>query len=563
MFAKRFLGTAFLTSVASLSLAAISMTANVENGQTIGGNFTFDVKVTSDVLVTSVEFYVGDDLRSTDESTPYQFTIDTLNEQEGSISVSIQAYNANGESAKKTFVLKVDNGLGKGVDFHVDRADQLTRDGKYREAIDEARIALKIDKGNNRARMAMARANYAAGIFDLAQKYAEDTLAADPNNQDAKSLLSAINLRRVFSMNTTNPTERNETVAKSLKFAAENTAAVLTAAADRAGMGTSLPAIDANLAAFRYVPVAAVLRPNWEKNMNDADLTNRFLYALIMSGRNEEAGKVWNKFEKYGSPDGYSYALKAVLSQITGDTKGADAAEKEVIIDNPNADITKYTQLYLALSRGRYSSMPAFVADIQKSSPNSVGANYYGSVTAFLANDYNTANSTFQDALLADPACVAVLVERGHQVIQGIFAQKLTGGDARNEANLALAYFEAALAANPSSIQALCGVTLVHTMNGDPGKAVSYGRAAVAAGPECGATQLLLAGALRLAQVEALKDPSQRNQATAYRDETAVVLTNAGRYDSRLKGSFAPGPEQAWIYLYQRGRLPYLPLPPK
>ncbi|MBL8067063.1 MAG: hypothetical protein JNM28_01305 [Armatimonadetes bacterium] len=563
MFAKRLLGTALLIGVASLSMAAISMTANVQNGQTIGGTFTFDVKVTSDALVTSVEFYVGDDLRSTDQSTPYQYVLDTLNESEGNFTITIQAYNTNQESVKKTFTLKIDNGLDKGVGYHVDRANQLTRDGKYREAIDEARIALKIDKNSNAARMAMARANYATGTFDLAQKYAEDTLASDPNNQEAKSLLSAINLRRVFALNTTNPTERNEAVAKSLKFAAANSAAVLNDIADKAGMKADSDAIDANLAAFRYVPIAALLRPDWEKNLDNPGVINRFLYALIMGGRTEEANKVWAKFEKYGSPDGYSYALRAVLSQITGDTTGAEGAEKEVILDNPNADITKYTQLYLALSRGRYSSMPAFLDDLEKSNPNSVGFNYYTSVTAFLANDYSRATSSFQDALLADPASVSVLVERGHQVVQGIFAQKLTGSDAKNEANLALAYFEAALTANPSSIQALCGVTLVQTLIGDTAKALSFGRAAVAAGPECGATHLLLAGALRLAQVEALKDPSMRAQATAYRDETAQVLLNAGKYDSRLKGTFAPGPEQAWIYLYQQGRLPYLPLPPK
>ena len=517
MFATRFLGASLLTSIAALSMATISMTTNVSDGQSIKGSFSFEVKVTSDVLVSSVEFYVGDDLRDTDESTPYRFTIDTLTEQEGPVTVTFNAFNTNGESVKKSFNIKIDNVLGKGIDFHIDRATTLNRDGKYLEAVDAARVALKIDKENNQARMVMARANYSLGKQDIAQKFAEDVIFSDANNNDAKALLAAINLKRAFFVNTTNPTERNEIVSKALKSAAESEASVLNGAAEKAGMSNNLDVIDTNLRARRFVQVAAQLRPNWEKNIDEPTLTNRLLYSLIMSGRLEEAHKVLRTVERYGSPDAYTFALKTVASQMTGDTKGADAAEKEVILENPNADITKYTQIYLGINRGNVGSLAGFIADLEKNAPNTVGVNLFKSAHGFLTSNFSQATDSYQSALLSDPASVPVLIERGHQVLQSVFAKKLTGTEAKNEAGLALAFYEAALAANPSSVEALCAVANIHMLNGDAPKALSFARAAVGAGPEYGGSHYVLAGALRLAQVEALKDVATRGQATAYR----------------------------------------------
>jgi len=563
MFAKRFLGALTLTSIAALSMATISMTTNVKEGQSLSGSYKFEVRVTSDVLVRNVEFYIGDNLINTDDSTPYQFTLDTLAHDEGNLTIKFEAYNANGESAKQTYNIKVDNGLSKGVKFHVDESVAHARDGKYQQAIDSARIALKIDKNDNSARMAMARANYAAGIVDIAQKFAEDVLVSDANNADAKALLSAINLRRAFFVNSTNPTERNETVAKALKAAAEGQSSVQNANADAAGISEDLNVIDTNLIARRYSLVASTLRPNWEKNLDNAPIMNRFLYALVMGGRIDEARKVLGNMDRYGSPDGYTFAIKAIVAQMMGDTAGADAAEKEVILESPSGDITKYTQLYLALSRGKVAPMGALIADLEKNNPNGIGVNMYRSSQAFLSGNYSGATEPFQNALLSDPANVQVLIERGNQVLQAIFGQKLTGSDLTNQAGLALGYYEAASAAHPESYQALCAIATIHILNGDSQKALSFARAAVGAAPEYGGSYFVLAGALRLAQVDALKDAATRNQATAYRDQTEQALQKAAEFDVRLKGRFAPGGEQAWAYLYGNGRVPFMPLPPK
>jgi hypothetical protein len=561
MFAKRFLGATLLSSIAALSMASLTMTTNVTDGQSIKGNFKFDIRVTSSVLVSNVEFYVGDDLKETDDSTPYNFQLDTINEAEGPIKVTFAAYNTNGESVKKVYNLTIDNGIAKGVDFHVEESTNYTRDGKYKEAIDSARIALKIDGTNVKAKMAMARANYASGTFDIAQKFSEDVLTADPNNADAKSLLSAISLRRAFFAGGNNPNERNQNVANALKAAAENYSSISKAAADSTPLTTDPKSIDVHLNAHRYAAVAALLRTNWEKNIDNPVLTNRFVYALTMGGRLEEASRALSTVKRYGSPDAYTFALNAIVTQMRGDNAGSEAAEKEVILEDPSGNTTKYTQLYLALNRGNFASMTGYISDLEKSNPNSVGVNFYRSATQFLSGNYNNATEPAQNALLADPSNTTILVERGYQILQGVFAQSLTGNDLNNQVGLAMAYFEAALAANPSSIEGLTAVSTAHMVKGDSAKALSFARAAVGAAPEYAGAHFVLAGALRLSQVDALKQGNNA-QATAFRDQTEEALRTAGVHDSRLKGRFAPGAEQAWIYLYRNGRLPFMPLPP-
>src|SRR5579871_2515772 len=89
----------------------LSLSVNEHDGDTIAGETHFVVKVQSKNPVTQVEFYVGSELRDTDPSTPYEFTLDTLGEPDGNIKVKFTAYTAEGENASQTLNLKIDNGI--------------------------------------------------------------------------------------------------------------------------------------------------------------------------------------------------------------------------------------------------------------------------------------------------------------------------------------------------------------------------------------------------------------------------------------------------------------------
>ena len=77
---NRFILALSAAVIAAVAQAQISITCSVKDGQKISGLQGFRITVQSSHTVSEVEFYVNDDLRSTDESTPYEFDIDTIAE---------------------------------------------------------------------------------------------------------------------------------------------------------------------------------------------------------------------------------------------------------------------------------------------------------------------------------------------------------------------------------------------------------------------------------------------------------------------------------------------------
>jgi len=50
----------------------------VKNGASLSGEVTFKVVVNTEDPIQAVEFYVGDDLRESDGSTPYEFKLEPI-----------------------------------------------------------------------------------------------------------------------------------------------------------------------------------------------------------------------------------------------------------------------------------------------------------------------------------------------------------------------------------------------------------------------------------------------------------------------------------------------------
>ncbi|MCH7946105.1 MAG: hypothetical protein IIC73_08860 [Armatimonadetes bacterium] len=178
--------------------AQLVVTMNTKDGDTISGEHRFRATVQSPSLVSQVEFYVDGNLVATDDSTPYEFVMDTLVHDDTTVMVTVAAYNMDGDSKKLEVRVKIDNGLGLGVAHHVEAAEEALTEQMWNDAVVSCRVALKIDPVDNTARMAMARAQFGRGAFDLAQKFAEDIVADDPRHIPARELLAGINLRQAF-----------------------------------------------------------------------------------------------------------------------------------------------------------------------------------------------------------------------------------------------------------------------------------------------------------------------------------------------------------------------------
>ena len=542
----RAIGSAFLLSLAALSWSKMTMTTNLTEGQAIAGTFQFEVRVQSDALVTNVEFYVGNDLRSTDSSTPYNFLLDTLEEKQGEIKVTFGAYNADGESVKKTFTLKVDNGFDKGVDFHVDRANDFMTNSKFDDAIQACRVALKIDGKNNKARMAMARANFGKGQFDVAQKFAEDVSADDPSNTDAFALLSAISLRQAFN---TTGSDSLTTISGALKSAAEAQFKVLEARSD--GFGAANDSnytryADVMLRAHRYSRAISELAPRYAKDQTDNEVANRLMYAYIRSGRMTEAAKTLSDLERFGELDSYGFSIKAILSQYAGNTAASEEAEKEALLYDPTDVTIKFAQSYLALNRGKLDVLDSFLQGLSTKMPNDPRVNYYLSTQNYLLRNYEESKRRFELTLLTDPSMYDMLVERGHEIIEATISSGITGTEANARYELARAYFDAALGARPESFEALAGVSMTYNMLGKHEDARRFGQAAADSAPGYAGGQLALASAWR---------------ALGNSQSARVAADAAAKADARLAGRPLPNANDVWMYLWGIGRIPVIPAP--
>lgn len=528
------------------AMAAMTMTVNAKSGDTINGTYKFDVRVQSQHLVTNVEFYVGDDLRATDESTPYQFDLDTLEEPQGKLSVTFAAYNAEGESVKQKVDLQIDNGFSKGVKFHVDQSKELLKTSKFDAAIQSCRIALKIEPKNNSARLAMAQANFAKGIMDVAQKFAEDVATDDPSNTEAKALITAISLKKVFSAS---GDDTVSIIQGALKTASKNQFDLLNSLADSAGEPTGdnmIKFVDAQLAAHRYNRAITALNTVFSTDQSDSEIANRLAFAQLRSARFSDLGKTILLHKRFGEPDAYFFAVEAIYLQMMGDNTKSEAAEREALLSDPTNKAVKFSQAYLALARTKMAVVNSLTSEIDNISPNDPMNGYYKTISAYYNRDMDSARYAFQTSVLANPANYDLFIERGNQQIQSAYSLGLTGSAKTDQFLIAEAFYKAALDARPESFEALTALCIVNLLMDKNQEAVNYGRGAAAAAPEYGVAHFALATAYR---------------ATNNSTGANAAMKSAGEVDPRLKGRSVPRAEDAYTYFYRNARIPLIPAP--
>lgn len=583
----RLFGAAILTLAACAGWASVKVSVNTQNGQAIKGTHSFRATAQSEKLVTSVEFYVNDSLRGTDESTPYEFTIDTLQEDDGDLNVRFDAYTEDGDKGTVTLKLKVDNGVALGLKHHLDKGMDALADSRWDDAIYSGRVALKVDEKSLDAKAILARANYGKGVKDLAQKYLEDVLAIDPNNAQALLLLSAIQIDLAFDSVSSSSANRGETVAlisASLKRAAENRAKTLSAAVDAlpADMAPSDPKrIAVLMEAARYNAVIQALSPLANGDKPDTGVMNSLIYALIRNGQPGKAAAIMRHYEKFGSPDGYGYALKAILMQYAGLDNEAKDAEKEALLSDPSSAAVKTAQAYMALKRGDAKVFGQIANELGASEAPAHISGYFVSSLLLRAGEFQPSLNSIRAALKSEPAAYDIYVERAIQIMAYTFTEGMASDEIKFQRDVAIGFLNAALAIKPESFQALACLSLIHGFQGEFEKAATFGEAASKAGPEYGpgwyafsAAQMGLASAARL-KAAGLPMPQKAEDRNAWRKAVADIekdaaakaasakaaVDKAAQYDPyNFRGrTIPPSIEIAWNYFIQHGRLPLMP----
>jgi len=552
---KRRIGlSVWMALTAPWALAApMTLELSHKDGDTISGDVQFTARVRSEALVTSVEFYIGDNLRETDQSTPYQFNIDTLTEDDGPFSVTFAAYNSEGGSVKKTLRLKIDNGLNKGVGYHVGIANEALQESQWAKAILHGRTALRIDGNDNSARLVLARANLGAGVLDLAQKFAEDIVASDPANVPARQLLSGINLRRAFlalERGTSDNATLLGTLTEAFRSAATNQNAANAARIDAMGEPTdeTLPAYaDALLDIRRFNDAARRLAPVFAKDPSKIGHGNRLIYAYLRSARLKDAAEAIDLARRSNTMDAETYALAACFHAYIGETEKASAAMKEALLLDPSRNTVVTAQIFTSLRAGNLNGMGQVLQQYRQSNGDPTLTGYYQSVLLQQARRPDEARIAFENAILTDAASYELLTERAIQAYTYSFNESLSSEQVDRQRGIAKALLEAAIEARPDSFEALTALAMLAMQDGNKDDTMKWARAAVEAAPEYAGAQYALAGALQMMQ-----RPSEARKA----------MEAAGAIDRTLVGVPAPGSAVDLLrYLYSKGRTPWLAAP--
>lgn len=553
--------------------AAVKLTLNVKDGDVVSGDFTFKVKVESEQLVTQVEFYVGDDLRESDSSTPYEFKLDTLSENEGDLKVTFAAYTSEGDNAKKSVTVRIDNGVSAGSPALTSKATEALSNSKWDEAILYARAALKAKAGDPGAQLVLARAYYGKNVLDSAQKYCEDVLTTEPNNVQALNLLSAISLQKAF--NTYNRGgDREETlkvIDAAFRTAVTSRNKVLALKVD----GFSGPISDDNrlkyadicIEAGRYSLAIDALIGAALKNTADPAIADRLIYAMLRAGRNKDAGRQMEIYLKGNNVDALGHALNAIILASTGDLVKSQNEMKEALLSDSENMGVRTANAYLALRRNDSAALTKIAVDLAKDAGQLPVVNYYLSTVYNQIGEYELSRQAAEKTLLAEPSCYDMFIQMGNKAINialnGKFEEANKAKSIQFQYDTAMTMFQAALAAKPESVEALTGLASLYLLQKKTADALKYSQAAVAASPEYGGAHYALSCAL-LQQSEVLRAAHRDAEASKIAAEAQKSVTAAGKCDTAiLQGRPIPGTDgkEVWKYFNRYGQRPYLSVP--
>lgn len=452
----------------------------------VAGEIRFTAKVVSKDPVTNVEFYVGDDIRDTDSSTPYEFKVDTLNESDGPMKVTFIAYTGEGDQAKKTYTVTVDNGAGKGAAWNVEQGMEMLSVSKWDEAIRFGRVALKAQKDFNPARLLMARAYKGKGVLDQAQKFAEDAVAADSNYFEAVDFLSAIHLEKAFTTFHRGG-ERTETLATirgALRRAVESRRRVLDNQLDKLGAATDanrMAVADAAIRAGRYSAAIGALQDNFRKDGGNSALANRIAYAQMRAGRFDDAALTMQENSRMNGVDGFGYGLISIIQTFKGNDQASDDAMKEAILSDPDSLGLQTAQAFIALKRNRMDVLGTLISRLAKDQGQRTEVNYYLATLYNATQRYADASKAFERSVLAEPTNYDMYVQRGNEALSLVASGRLSDSEKQYQYEVARTFFDTALAAKPESAEALTGIAIASAYMNKPQEAANFAMAATQA----------------------------------------------------------------------------------
>lgn len=531
----------------------IQVNSTVKSGDVLSGVVELRVTVQSPSPVTQVEFSIDGKLRATDTSTPYTYLLDTIVEKEGPMQIEIGVYTASGDSRKIVLNVTIDNGVSKGVEFHLKSATEFLQVSKWDEAIQAARVALKADESSTKARILMARAYLGKNMLDRAQQWAEEAVLAEETVEGAE-LLAGIHVQRAFRIISSSGDKGDalKAITDALKAAVQQKHASLKLQMKALGEvndANRLRYADLLIANHEYSAARRILGEKWNEYEPETAIGNRLIYAMMRSGMMAEAFATSEVILKRGVPDAATHALRAAGFAYYRKWQQAQEALREGTFSDPNSPTLMTAAAYVATMRGESTAMVSQVNQMLESHVNAGQAHYYLFVLQYMVGQYEESRDNFRRAVLLEPLLYDAYVERGYQAL--INARNLPAGLSSDRdliLDQAQAFFEVALTAKPDSAEALTGIAIASLYKNKVEDAVRMAEAATRAAPQQPWAWFTYAAALGAA-----RKPAEATQA----------VDRAGALDEVvLKGRSVPTTDQAWDYTWRYGRQPVL-IPPR
>ncbi len=558
-------------ALALLGAQAVEIQLNTQEGAKISGEHTFRVRVVADnEIVTQVEYYIRDEYRGKDQSTPYEFTIDTLAEPDGPFKIVFAAYTNSGKSVKKPFQFTIDNGMAKGLEFHLQAAREALQESAWDKALTSGRVALKIDAKSANAHLLVARAYYGKNVLDEAQKHAEDAIETNPDLDEARDLLTAVSLRQAFGVLASDSKRDGalEAIGAAYGLAIESTQARLDRALERRDRDQELLAyVDAALAAGRYRLAIGALQEPFRRDNRDSALVNRLAYAYLRTDQYRLASDTVGQLIRFGTPNAYSYAIRGLAEWELGNRSASDEALREALLQDSQDIGVRTAQAVISLKKGETHTLRQILNGLMNDYGQRPEVAYLVAALSNRMGEYGQGRKFFETAVLANPTLYDAYLEEGNVALGIAVDGRLDQQGLDYQLRSAEMLFQTALKAKPDSAEALSGLALTKLMQAEYGKGLEWARAAVKAAPGSAGAHYVLAAALAgNARQSRTIQANDRTSLDARREANMVearkAAEQAGRLDvPKLGGREIPDIVTAWRYFAQFGRKPILTPP--
>jgi tetratricopeptide (TPR) repeat protein len=340
--------------------------------------------------IDKVEFYVDDQLRFTAPSVPYIFTWDTIPDKEGMHTLTVTAFDGNGQTKKLSITLNIENELALGGDALAQKAGEALKANDLPTAMKYCRRALKADPGNAEGSRVLA------GIYATESDWnkAVTTLEKSKNvTTDSTTMLelATYKMRRALQPENT-PTffTELESIRSLRQQAADLHTAEVTKQNPDNTAATHEAIGDALLAAGHFHEAVLEYRKSADKEHAPATSVNRYALAKLYEGTPEEALEILHIAEVNGMKA--DAATRAVQGLALARATKYDEARMSVAGDVPaNYPAALYVAAYADTSTGKYAQARAEAQAAAKLLPRAAETFYANSMTLQKINEQEDA----------------------------------------------------------------------------------------------------------------------------------------------------------------------------